>query len=78
MTGMVERVADALKPFFSSADIAYREHEAAARAAIEAMRNPTPAMEVAFINATINQWGAEDGLKRGLRAMITAALAETP
>jgi hypothetical protein len=47
-----------------------------ARAAITALMEPTPAMEVAFISATTNRWATRDGIRDGLRAMIQAAFSE--
>lgn len=83
MADMVERVARALHESMSQQDImgyldAKIDAEVLARAAIEAMREPTEAMKLAGEVPIINSGSQDDAwsLSQGTyRAMIDAALA---
>lgn len=82
MSEMVERVSRAI--MHEWAEILREGREPAlgkndrrvARAAIAAMRGCTPAMEAAFVEATLNIWATPEGLRKGYAAMIDAALSE--
>lgn len=88
MDSTVEKVAEALRqiPFKmpgagglrGTLHLAPAQAREFAETAIAAMREPTEAQEVAFVNATLNRWATLEGLRDGYRAMIDAALAETP
>ena len=74
MSGMVERVKRALEPYLHDM-ITLEAREAAARAAIEAMREPTEAMVKAGIDFDRGHCSTER-LVGILRAMIDAALED--
>ena len=74
MNEMIGRVTDAINDAAPDHEIELMDFSILARAAIAAMREPTPAMERAYYAAC-----DENGMvlwKTGYRAMIDAALAD--
>lgn len=81
---MIERVANVLATRRGSKAV-WEEDIATARAAIEAMREPTDAMKEAMTAAALDsEYGAlryevpDEEIQRVFTAMIDAALAEEP
>lgn len=74
MAEMVEKVADALTPFFSAADRAHGEPANAARAAIEAMRD----LPEAWVNNIADPYDGVHAheVRYVWSSIIDAALAE--
>jgi len=73
---MVQRVKEAIRSSARDCGVSFSGTEGVARAAIKAMRNPTPKMIDAAWNASYNRKVGANVMTTHWQAMIDAALKE--